>query len=203
MRVDTVSETVSSTPVVGWAIGSSPAAALATNALRMAIDNRQPHLGTVIHSDHGVQGGFNSSSQYLDHKGVRWGVKEDSYLRRLRERDANGPRIEHYGLRCRSPGCPEPSRAVQRDFWRRIASGATTAETAQAVGVSWPIGARWFRHAGGMAPISLNEPTGRYLSFSEREEIALLCAQKIGGATARTADQCRRPLPCIPLLTSG
>lgn len=28
----------------------------------------------------------------------------------------------------RSPGRPEPSRAVQRDFWRRIASGVTTAE---------------------------------------------------------------------------
>jgi len=31
-----------------------------------------------------------------------------------------------------------------------------------------------------MPPISLNEPTGRYLSFAEREEIALLCAQEIG-----------------------
>ncbi len=55
----------------------------------------------------------------------------------------------------RSPGRPEPSRAVQRDFWRRIAAGVTTVEAAQAVGVSWPVGARWFRHAGGMPPISL------------------------------------------------
>ena len=80
----------------------------------------------------------------------------------------------------RSPGRPEPSRAVQRDFWRRIASGVTTVDAAQAVGVSWPVGVRWFRHAGGMPPISLDEPTGRYLSFAEREEIALLRAQKIG-----------------------
>ncbi|KPI16530.1 Transposase IS30-like HTH domain containing protein [Actinobacteria bacterium OK006] len=49
-----------------------------------------------------------------------------------------------------------------------------------AVGVSWPVGSRWFRHAGGMPPISLDEPTGRYLSFAEREEIALLRAQEIG-----------------------
>src|SRR5690606_8186810 len=28
----------------------------------------------------------------------------------------------------RSPGRPEPSRLVQREFWRLIASGATTAE---------------------------------------------------------------------------
>jgi hypothetical protein len=69
---------------------------------------------------------------------------------------------------------------VQRDFWRRIASGVTTVEAAEAVGVSWPVGVRWFRHAGGMAPISLGEPTGRYLSFVEREEIALLRAQELG-----------------------
>ncbi|MGW3829396.1 IS30 family transposase, partial [Streptomyces sp. NPDC005071] len=80
----------------------------------------------------------------------------------------------------RSPGRPEPSRAVQRHFWRRIASGVTTAEAAVAVGVSWPVGTRWFRHAGGMPPLSLDEPTGRYLSFAEREEIALLRAQGVG-----------------------
>lgn len=80
----------------------------------------------------------------------------------------------------RSPGRPEPSRAVQRDFWRRIASGATTADAAESVGVSWPVGSRWFRHAGGMPPISLDEPTGRYLSFTEREEIALFRAQDVG-----------------------
>lgn len=69
---------------------------------------------------------------------------------------------------------------MQRDFWRRIASGVTTAEAAVAVSVSWPVGTRWFRHAGGMSPISLDEPTGRYLSFAEREEIALLRAQELG-----------------------
>ena len=39
---------------------------------------------------------------------------------------------------------------------------------------------RWFRHAGGMSPLSLAEPTGRYLSFAEREDIALLKAQGWG-----------------------
>ena len=80
----------------------------------------------------------------------------------------------------RSPGRPEPSRAVQRDFWRLIATGITTVEAAGEVGVSWPVASRWFRHAGGMAPLSLDEPTGRYLSFAEREEIALLRAQDKG-----------------------
>lgn len=80
----------------------------------------------------------------------------------------------------RSPGRPEPSRAVQREFWRLVAGGMTTVDAAGEVGVSWPVGARWFRHAGGMAPLSLDEPTGRYLSFAEREEIALLRAQEHG-----------------------
>src|SRR5690625_7148817 len=80
----------------------------------------------------------------------------------------------------RSPGRPEPSRAVQREFWRLIASGITTVEAAAAVGVSSPVAARWFRHAGGMPPLSLVEPSKRYPSFAEREEIALLRAQDAG-----------------------
>ena len=48
---------VCSRRVVGWAIDSSPTAALTTNALGMAIDNRAPDPGAVIHSDHGVQFG--------------------------------------------------------------------------------------------------------------------------------------------------
>ena len=75
-----------------------------------------------------------------------------------------------------SPGRPEPSRALQRQFWRVIATGVTTTEAATAVGVSVPVGARWFRHAGGMPPISLAEPGRRYLSLAEREEIAILRA---------------------------
>ena len=80
----------------------------------------------------------------------------------------------------RSPGRPEPSRAVQRAFWRWIAEGVSTEEAAHRVGVSTPVAGRWFRHAGGMSPISLAEPTGRYLSFAEREEIALLRVQGQG-----------------------
>jgi len=80
----------------------------------------------------------------------------------------------------RSPGSPSPSRAVQRQFWRLIATGISSAEAALGVGVSVPVGMRWFRHAGGMPPLSLVEPSGRYLSFEEREEIALLRAQGHG-----------------------
>ena len=80
----------------------------------------------------------------------------------------------------RSPGRPEPSRVVQRQFWLLIATGITSAEAAVRVGVSVPVGSRWFRHAGGMPPICLVEPTGRYLSFEEREEIAILRARGKG-----------------------
>ena len=33
-------------------------------------------------------------------------------------------------------------------------------------------GARWFREAGGVPPLEISEPSGRFLSLSEREEIA-------------------------------
>lgn len=80
----------------------------------------------------------------------------------------------------RSPGRPDPSRVVQRQFWRLIATGVSTAEASLVVGVSVPVGTRWFRHAGGMPPISLAEPTGRYLTFEEREEVAILRARDKG-----------------------
>jgi len=80
----------------------------------------------------------------------------------------------------RSPGRPPPRREVEREFWLRIAEGLTSEDAAAAVGVSQPVGTRWFRHGGGMSPIDLAEPTGRYLSFAEREEIAVLKAQEHG-----------------------
>ena len=80
----------------------------------------------------------------------------------------------------RSPGRPMPARHVERDFWRLIAQGKSTEDAALEVGVSWPVGSRWFRHAGGMPPLSLAEPTGRYLSFHEREDLALLKAKGLG-----------------------
>src|SRR5829696_2613074 len=80
----------------------------------------------------------------------------------------------------RSPGRPPPRREVERQFWRRVAEGCTSEDAAAAVGVSGPVGTRWFRHGGGMAPISLAESSGRYLSFVEREEIAVLKAQDHG-----------------------
>jgi IS30 family transposase len=80
----------------------------------------------------------------------------------------------------RSPGAPSLRREVERQFWQQIATGITSEKAAEAVGVSQPVGSRWFRHRGGM-PLSMSTPVSeRYLSFAEREEIALLRAQDIG-----------------------
>src|SRR3954447_801129 len=70
-------------------------------------------------------------------------------------------------------GRPRMPRQVERAFWRLIAAGRSTAVAAEAVGVAVNTGQRWFAQAGGMSPVELVEPSGRYLSFAEREEIAL------------------------------
>jgi IS30 family transposase len=80
----------------------------------------------------------------------------------------------------RSPGHPPLPREVERLFWIEIAKGLIPAAAAIAVGSSQPVGQRWFHNAGGMPPFSLEPHSGRYLSFPEREEIALLKAQGAG-----------------------
>ncbi|KOU43866.1 hypothetical protein ADK54_17215, partial [Streptomyces sp. WM6378] len=80
----------------------------------------------------------------------------------------------------KSPGAPALRREVERQFWREIAKGLLPEEAAASVGVSQAAGGRWFRHGGGMPPMDLAPQSGRYLSFHEREEIAILKAQGIG-----------------------
>ncbi len=78
-----------------------------------------------------------------------------------------------------SPGRPSVARREDRvRFWVAIAGGASSEDAAAAAGVSQAVGSRWFRQAGGMPPISLAPVSERYLSFAEREEIAILHAQK-------------------------
>jgi IS30 family transposase len=79
----------------------------------------------------------------------------------------------------KSPGAPSHRREVERLFWDEIALGLTSEDAAAAVGVSSAAGTRWFRQRGGMSPFGPTL-TGRYLSFAEREEIALLNAQGTG-----------------------
>ncbi len=80
-----------------------------------------------------------------------------------------------------SPGRPGINqRLTKQAFWERISAGLQSEDAALAAGVSQPLGPRWFRQAGGVPPTNLGPISGRYLSFSEREEIALLHAQQIG-----------------------
>jgi IS30 family transposase len=81
----------------------------------------------------------------------------------------------------RSPGRPPAARPEHRQqFWKEIARGLSSEEAGALVGVSPAVATRWFRQGGGMPPISLAPVSGRYLSFAEREEIAVLHARRCG-----------------------
>lgn len=90
-----------------------------------------------------------------------------------------------------SPGRPVLAQRENRQrFWKAVAGGLSSEDAAIAAGVSPPVGARWFRNSGGMRPISLAPPSRRYLSFLEREEIAVLKAQ--GAGVRQIADRLGR-----------
>ncbi len=95
----------------------------------------------------------------------------------------------------RSPGRPpEAQRENCRRFWMAIASGRSSEDAGVDAGVSPTVGVRWFRRAGGMPPTHFSQSSkplsGRYLSFAEREEIAILRAKDHGvRAIARLLDR--------------
>jgi len=83
----------------------------------------------------------------------------------------------------RSPGRPPVGSVEHRQrFWAAIARGLSSEDAAAQAGVSAAVGVRWFPEGGGMPTVTLAAPSGRYLSFAEREEIAILRA---GGAGVR------------------
>jgi len=101
----------------------------------------------------------------------------------------------------RSPGRPPIQRDVERAFRVKIAEGLSSEDAAIVCGVSGPVGSRWFRERGGMPSIQLTPVSGRYLSFVEREEIALLrerglgvraVAREIGRAPSTISRELRR-----------
>jgi IS30 family transposase len=81
----------------------------------------------------------------------------------------------------RSPGRPPVGRLEHRQrFWLAIARGLSSEDAAAEAGVSPAVGVRWFREGGGMPSVALAPASGRYLSFAEREEIAILRARGAG-----------------------
>jgi IS30 family transposase len=90
-------------------------------------------------------------------------------------------KVREYRGQIPSPG--RPTVAWRQDrvrFWAAIARGVKTEDAAAEAGVSSPVAFRWFRHAGGVNPGLPATVSSRYLSFADREEIALWRAQKVG-----------------------
>src|SRR4051812_28336512 len=89
--------------------------------------------------------------------------------------------VQLYRGQVPSPGRPTVAWRQDRvQFWAAIARGAKTEDAAVEAGVSSPVAFRWFRHAGGVNPCLRPTVSGRYLSFAEREDIAIWHAQKVG-----------------------
>ena len=96
----------------------------------------------------------------------------------MRERQRE---VQLYRGQVPSPGRPTVAWREDRvRFWAAVARGLKTEDAAAEAGVSSPVAFRWFRHAGGVNPCLSPTVSGRYLSFVEREEIALLRAQGHG-----------------------
>jgi transposase, IS30 family len=96
----------------------------------------------------------------------------------MRERQRE---VQLYRGQVPSPGRPTVAWREDRvRFWAAIARGAKTEDAAIEAGVSSPVAFRWFRHAGGVNPCLPSSVSGRYLSFAEREDIAMLRVQSLG-----------------------
>src|SRR3954453_12399835 len=136
--------------------------------------HREPYAGfhaALAESQRGILGGIKWSSQHLE-EGVAMGTRK-------RRSDRAGRGVLW------SPGRPGVARREnRRRFWAAIAAGLASEDAARRAGVSPAVGTRWFREAGGMPPAALAASStplaGRYLSFAEREEIALCRAQGQG-----------------------
>ena len=153
--------------IVGWAMGAVADAPLVARALEMAVAQRRPGEGIIHHADRGCQPGFNRSSQHLD---------ERSWMGARRRRSDRATRAV-----MRSPGRPSVGRREERQrFWAAIARGVSSEDAAGEAGVSAAVGVRWFREGGGMPTVTQAPLSGRYLSFAEREEIAILRARGCG-----------------------
>ncbi|HVC06552.1 MAG TPA: IS30 family transposase, partial [Solirubrobacterales bacterium] len=77
----------------------------------------------------------------------------------------------------RSAGHPSVGRRChRRRFWEAIARGLSSEAAGVEAGVPPSVGSRWFREGGGMPSAPQAQLSGRYLSLTEREEIAVLRA---------------------------
>ena len=140
---------------------------LTIKALEMALKRRCPEIGLLHHSDQGGTGGFNRSSQHLDREGLQWAYRDAAVgsggTRRRCVRQVG--RTVARGSTGAVLGGDRP-RAVQRG---RGAGGGVPSRLARGGSAKW-------RHAA----TQLGPASGRYLSFAEREEIAILQRSDVG-----------------------
>jgi putative transposase len=87
--------------IVGFTLSAHHDAAAAYGALAMAITVRGGLVpGVVFHTDQGSEGGFNRSSQHLDHGGSRWDAVGTSCRSRRWVHVGSGQRIGRCVHRC-------------------------------------------------------------------------------------------------------
>ncbi|MGD1221420.1 DDE-type integrase/transposase/recombinase [Streptomyces krungchingensis] len=89
--------------IVGYSIDTRMKSRLAVAALNNAVARRGDVDGCILHSDRGSQGGFNWSSQHLDHGGVGWDDRGSRCRRRRPGCGGSGPRIGRCGRPCARP----------------------------------------------------------------------------------------------------
>ncbi len=155
--------------VVGWQFASHMRTDLVLDALRMALAQRGPgaDVALVHHSDRGKPGGINRSSQRLIGRGCGG-------------REATGGGLGwKAGDALAGASAGRPAGASAAVVGGDRAWGVQRGRCGRG-GVSAAVGVRWFREGGGMPSVSLAPASGRYLSFAEREEIAVVCAGGCG-----------------------
>ena len=177
--------------IVGWAMGPVADAPLVADALRMAVSQRRPGEGIVHHADRGCQGGFKRSSQHS--------------IERSCDGQAEAAEVGS-GWAAGDPFAgPSPGwrREHRQRFWAAIARGAASEAAGVEAGVSPAVGAPVVQGGDGMPSVTQAPLSGRYLSFGEREEIALLRESGCGvREIARQLGRCssRSPASCVGTL---
>ena len=79
--------------LVGWSMRDTLHTQIALEALTMAIERQKPAPGLIHHSDRGIQGGFNRSSQRFKNGGVGWMSRSEDPIA------ARGHGYVHRGVR--------------------------------------------------------------------------------------------------------
>ncbi len=80
---------------------------------------------------------------------------------------------------------------VVQPFWAALRRGEFITEAAESVGTYREMGGRWVAAVGGVRPRRGRDLQGRYLSFSEGEEIAV---GRAAGESVRSIASSERPL---------